>query len=492
MTQLHQMTLSEQQSLLEKGECSSQEIVASTNQAIEAGNELLNAFIHWDQTHALEQAKKADQLIQSKQASALTGLPIAHKDIFCTQGMTTTCASKMLRNFVPPYNATVVEKLNAAGMVNMGKLNMDEFAMGSSNENSDFGPCLNPWDTSRVPGGSSGASAAAVAAGIIPAATGTDTGGSIRQPASFCGVTGIKPTYGRVSRWGIVAYASSLDQAGVLARTAQDCAKVLTVMSGFDDKDSTSVNQTVPDFSEQLMTPVNGLRIGLPDVWFGEGLDKNTEQLVQSALAQLESMGCTLVPVSMPHAHLAVPAYYVVASAECSSNLSRYDGVRYGYRCEAPQDLYDLYSRTRSEGFGEEVQRRILVGTYTLSAGYYDAYYLKAQKVRRLIASDFESAFKQVDILAGPTTPGTAFKVGEKTDDSVSMYLQDINTVAVNLAGLPGLSMPAGLAQGLPVGLQLVAPHFEEQRLLNLAHQFQLATDYHLQKPDFKTQESGK
>ncbi|MEJ2654967.1 MAG: Asp-tRNA(Asn)/Glu-tRNA(Gln) amidotransferase subunit GatA, partial [Acidihalobacter sp.] len=394
-----------------------------------------------------------------------------------------SCGSRMLDNFVAPYDAAVVERLREAGMVMLGKTNMDEFAMGSSNENSYYGPVRNPWDTERVPGGSSGGSAAAVAARLTPAATGTDTGGSIRQPASLCGITGIKPTYGRVSRWGMIAFASSLDQGGAFARTAEDCALVLGAMAGTDPRDSTSIEREVPDYAAGLDADLSGLRIGLPKEYFGEGLDAGVAAAVEAAVETFKSLGAEVREVSLPNTHLAVPAYYVVAPAECSSNLSRFDGVRFGHRCENPKDLTDLYERSRGEGFGPEVQRRIMVGTYALSAGYYDAYYLKAQKVRRLISDDFLRAFEEVDLILGPTSPSTAFRLGEKAADPVSMYLSDIYTIAVNLAGLPGMSVPAGFADGLPVGLQIIGNYFEEGRMLNAAHRFQQATDWHTRAP---------
>jgi aspartyl-tRNA(Asn)/glutamyl-tRNA(Gln) amidotransferase subunit A len=389
----------------------------------------------------------------------------------------------MLENFVPPYNATVVDKLAAAGVVSLGKTNMDEFAMGSSNENSYFGNVINPWGDNRVPGGSSGGSAAAVAARMVPACTGTDTGGSIRQPASFCGITGIKPTYGRVSRYGMIAFASSLDQGGPMAVTAEDCALLLDAMAGFDERDSTSIDQPVDDYSGQLNNSIEGLKIGLPKQYFAEGLDDGIAAALQAAIAELEKLGVSFSEIELPNQHLSVPAYYVVAPAECSSNLSRFDGVRYGYRCENPVDLEDLYKRSRGEGFGREVKRRILIGTYVLSAGYFDAYYVKAQKIRNLISEDFKSAFNDVDMILGPTTPTPAFGIGENTADPVAMYLNDIYTIPANLAGLPGISVPCGLVSGLPVGLQLVGNYFSEARLLNVAHRFQQATDWHLQTP---------
>ena len=416
-------------------------------------------------------------------ASPLAGIPFAHKDIFCTNGVRTTCASRMLAEFVPPYDATVVEKLAATGAVCIGKTNMDEFAMGSSNENSYFGAVRNPWDVTRVPGGSSGGSAAAVAAGIVAFATGTDTGGSIRQPAAFCGITGLKPTYGRVSRWGMIAFASSLDCGGVLARSAEDCAHVFTAMAGHDPRDATSADRPVDDYVGALATSLKGIRIGVAQNYFGDGVDAGVADAVRAALTEMEKLGAILVDIELPNASLAIPAYYVIAPAEASSNLARYDGVRYGYRCRDPKSLEDLYTRSRSEAFGAEVKRRILVGTYALSAGYYDAYYLSAQRARRRIANDFTDAFESVDLIAGPTTPTVAFKLGEKSDP-LAMYAADVNTVAVNLAGLPAISLPCGFSDALPVGLQLIAPAFAESRLLSAAHQFQRATDFHWRSPE--------
>ncbi|HMV19573.1 MAG TPA: Asp-tRNA(Asn)/Glu-tRNA(Gln) amidotransferase subunit GatA, partial [Rhodocyclaceae bacterium] len=414
----------------------------------------------------------------------LTGIPLAHKDVFCTEGVLTTCASKMLANFVSPYDAHVVSLLKAAGAVMVGKTNMDEFAMGSSNENSHFGPVRNPWNTDTVPGGSSGGSAAAVAARLVPIATGTDTGGSIRQPAALCGITGIKPTYGTVSRYGMIAYASSLDQGGAFARTAEDCAVLLSAMAGHDPRDSTSLERPAEDYGRDLAQPLAGLRIGLPTEFFAEGMSDDVRAVVDAALDQYRALGATTVEVSLPNARLAIPAYYVIAPAEASSNLSRFDGVRYGHRAAEYTDLMDMYCKSRAQGFGGEVQRRILVGTYVLSHGYYDAYYIKAQKLRRLIAEDFQSALAQCDVIAGPVSPTVAFGIGEKSDDPVQMYLSDIYTIAVNLAGLPGLSHPAGFgAGGLPVGLQLIGNYFAEARLLNVAHQFQQATDWHARAP---------
>ena len=443
----------------------------------------LNSFISVTPDLALAAADAADERLARGEEAPLLGLPVAQKDIFCTQGVRTSCGSKMLDNFIAPYTATVVERMNTAGAVMLGKTNMDEVAMGSSNETSHYGPVRNPWDPERVPGGSSGGSAAAVAARLVPAATGTDTGGSIRQPAAFCGITGVKPTYGRVSRYGMIAFASSLDQAGPMAASAEDCALMLNAMAGFDPRDSTSVERPAEDFTAGLRADLKGLRIGLPREFFGEGLDPGVRAAIEAALAVLRERGAELIEISLPNSGLSVPAYYVVAPAECSSNLARYDGVRFGHRCDEPRDLTDLYTRSRAEGFGAEVKRRIMIGTYVLSAGYYDAYYLKAQKVRRLIADDFRRAFGQVDVIAGPTSPETPFRLGEKSADPVQMYLSDIYTIAVNLAGLPGLSMPAGTVGNLPVGMQLIGNYFDEARLLGVAHQFQQETDWHARMP---------
>jgi len=443
-----------------------------------------NSFIGVDAAAALAAAAAADRRLAAGGGTALTGVPIAHKDIFCTDGMRTSCGSRMLDNFVPPYDATVIQRFKAAGAVLLGKTNMDEFAMGSSTESSFYGPTRNPWDTDLVPGGSSGGSAAAVAGLLAPAATGTDTGGSIRQPAAFCGITGLKPTYGRVSRLGMVAFASSLDQAGPMAHSAEDCALLLNTMAGHDPWDSTSSTAATADYCTTLDDSLAGLRIGLPREYFSEGLDGATGKCINDALLELEAQGATLVEVSLPHSALTIPTYYIIAPAEASTNLSRFDGVRYGYRCDNPIDLHDLYTRTRQEGFGDEVKRRILVGTYALSAGYYDAYYKKAQQVRRLIKQDFMDCFERVDIIAGPTTPGPAFALGTKSNDPIAMYLEDVYTLAVNLAGLPGISVPAGFVDHKPVGLQLIGRHFEEARLLNVAHRFQQATDWHLRTPD--------
>ncbi len=447
----------------------------------------LNAFITVTDDIALRQAEQADKKLASGETGLLTGIPLAQKDIFCTDGIKTSCGSKMLDNFTAPYNATVVEQLNAAGTILLGKLNMDEFAMGSSNETSFYGPCKNPWNKEAVPGGSSGGSAAAVAARLTPVATGTDTGGSIRQPAAFCGITGLKPTYGRVSRYGMIAYASSLDQGGPMARSAEDAALLLQAMAGFDSRDSTSVDQAVPDFSAQLEQSLQGLKIGLPEQFFSDDLDSEMAKVIETAIDEYQKLGAEVKTVSMPNLKLAIPAYYVIASAECSSNLSRYDGVRFGYRCDNPADLNDLYTRSRGEAFGAEVKRRILMGTYALSAGYYDAYYLKAQKVRRLISNDFKQALSEVDVLMGPVSPSTAFKMGEKSGDPIQMYLSDIYTIAVNLAGLPAMSIPAGFVDNMPVGLQIIGHYFAESQLLQVAHQYQQVTDWHRQSPqDFE------
>ncbi|MBK5966141.1 aspartyl/glutamyl-tRNA amidotransferase subunit A [Thiocystis minor] len=450
---------------------------------IERFDPRLNSFVTVAAESALAAAERADRALKAGDSGPLTGIPIAHKDIFCTAGIKTSCGSQMLDNFIAPYDATVVEKLAAAGAVVLGKTNMDEFAMGSSNETSFYGPVRNPWDENRVPGGSSGGSAAAVAAHLCAAATGTDTGGSIRQPAALCGITGIKPTYGRCSRWGMIAFASSLDQAGVMARSAADAAFILDEMAGFDPRDSTSAEVPVPDYVDALDNDLKGLRIGLPKEYFGAGLDSRIAASIQDAIQEYERLGAEIREISLPNSPLSVPVYYVVAPAECSSNLARFDGVRYGHRCENPRDLEDLYKRSRAEGFGAEVQRRIMIGTYVLSAGYYDAYYLKAQKIRHLIADDFKRAFAQVDVIMGPTSPTTAFPVGAKMDDPVAMYLNDIYTIATNLAGLPGMSIPVEPVDGLPVGLQIIGNYFEEARLLNVAHRFQHVTHWHQAAP---------
>jgi aspartyl-tRNA(Asn)/glutamyl-tRNA(Gln) amidotransferase subunit A len=483
MSALHEMGVAQLAAALRARQVSSVELTQALLERVERHQAQLNAFISITAETALAQAAQADARLGQDSAGPLTGVPLAHKDIFCAQGERTTCGSRMLANFVSPYDATVVERLRAAGIVMLGKTNMDEFAMGSSNETSHFGPVRNPWDVARVPGGSSGGSAAAVAARLVPAATATDTGGSIRQPAALCGVTGLKPTYGRVSRFGMIAFASSLDQAGIIARSAEDAALLLGAMAGFDERDSTSVELPVPDYSSGLAAPLKGLRIGVLQEFFDTGLDAQIEQHIRAALDLLRSQGAVIKDVSLPNLPLSVPTYYVVAPAECSSNLARFDGVRYGYRCERPRDLLDLYERSRGEGFGAEVKRRIMTGTYVLSAGYYDAFYLKAQRVRKLISSDFERAFHEVDVIIGPTTPTTAFELGAKTSDPVTMYLNDIYTIGANLAGLPAMSLPCGLAQGLPTALQLIGPHFAEQRLLNVAHRYQLDTDWHRRMP---------
>jgi aspartyl-tRNA(Asn)/glutamyl-tRNA(Gln) amidotransferase subunit A len=484
MAALHTLTLTELAAGLEKGEFSSVEITEALLQRIERFDGELNAFITVTGEQALAAAAKADADRAAGKAGALGGLPIVHKDIFCTKDVLTTCGSRMLENFVSPYDATVVRRLADAGAIMLGKANMDEFAMGSSNETSFYGNVHNPWDLARTPGGSSGGSAAAVAARLAPAATGTDTGGSIRQPAALTGTVGIKPTYGRISRLGMIAFASSLDQAGTITRTAEDAALLMRVMAGFDEHDSTSIDHPVPDYVAGLGDSIKGLRIGIARQHFDEGLDEKTGEATREALKALEAQGAMLVDVDMPNIGLSVPTYYVVAPAECSSNLSRFDGVRFGHRAEDPEDLFDLYCRSRGEGFGAEVKRRIMTGTYVLSAGYYDAYYLKAQKVRHLIADDFKNAFKDVDVVAGPTTPTPAFKLGDKTDDPITMYLNDIYTIGANLAGLPCMSTPCGLVDGLPVGLHLVGPHWGEQVLLSCAHHYQQETDWHKECPE--------
>jgi aspartyl-tRNA(Asn)/glutamyl-tRNA(Gln) amidotransferase subunit A len=480
---MHTQTLAELAAGLKAKSFSSVELTRHFLSRIERHNQTLNAFITVTGEQALAAAAQADRDLAAGKGGPLTGLPMAHKDIFCTDGVLTTCASKMLSNFVAPYNATVVERIKAAGMVMVGKTNMDEFAMGSSNETSWYGPVKNPWDLKKVPGGSSGGSAAAVAARLAPIATATDTGGSIRQPAALTSLTGLKPTYGRVSRYGMIAFASSLDQGGMLALSAEDAAMLLQAMAGFDDRDSTSVDAPVPNYAASLGQSLAGLKIGLVKEFFDKGLDAANEKLMRDALAVYEKLGAQLVDVSLPNLPLSVPTYYVVAPAECSSNLSRFDGVRFGYSCESPKDLMDLYTRSRGEGFGAEVKRRIMTGTYVLSAGYYDAYYLQAQKVRRLITDDFERAFKQVDVLMCPTSPTPAFDLGAKVDDPVTMYLNDIYTIGANLAGLPAMSIPCGFLGGLPVGLQIIGGHFAEAKLLNVAHAFQRETDWHKKMP---------
>lgn len=484
---MHNKSVAELSRELESGKVSSVELTQQFLDRLKSEDGKYNSFITVSDEQALAEARAADEMRAAGKATVWTGVPFAHKDIFCTSGVRTSCGSKMLDNFVPPYDATVTAKFKQAGAVCLGKTNMDEFAMGSSNESSFYGPVTNPWGQAngdkRVPGGSSGGSAAAVAARLVPAATGTDTGGSIRQPAALCGITGLKPTYGRVSRYGMIAFASSLDQGGPMARTAEDAALMLNVMAGHDPKDSTCIDRDVPDYTATLNEPLKGLKIGLPKEYFSDQLSPAMEEQVRNAIREYEKLGATVKEVSLPNAKLAIAAYYVIAPAEASANLSRFDGARYGYRCEQPKDLMDMYTRTRAEGFGNEVKRRILVGTYALSAGYFDAYYLKAQKVRRLIQQDFINAFKEVDILMSPVTPSPAFIQGEKTTDPVSMYLEDVFTIAINLAGIPAMSVPAGFVDGLPVGLQMIGDYFSEARLLNAAHQFQQVTDWHQREP---------
>ena len=481
---MHNKSISELAAGLRSGEYSSVELTRYFLDRIKDYDGQLNSFITVCEEQALEQARLADERIKAGEGGQLIGIPIAHKDIFCTDGIKTSCGSKMLDNFVSPYDATVVERLKQSGVVMLGKTNMDEFAMGSSNETSWYGPVKNPWDTEAVPGGSSGGSASAVSAKLCVAATGTDTGGSIRQPAALCGITGLKPTYGRVSRYGMIAFASSLDQAGPMASSAEDAAILLQAMAGFDKRDSTSAQKEVADYVSGLDNDLTGLRIGIAREYFGEGLDSAVEQSVRAAIEKYRELGAEIVEISLPNSGLSVPVYYVVAPAECSSNLSRFDGVRFGYRCEDPADLEDLYKRSRTEGFGAEVKRRIMIGAYALSAGYYDAYYLKAQQIRHLISDDFKNAFEQCDVIMGPTSPTTAFKLGEKADDPVTMYLSDIYTIATNLAGLPGMSLPCEPVAGMPVGLQLIGNYFDEARLLNIAHKYQTVTDWHKQRPE--------
>jgi len=483
---MHTKTLTEISTLLHTRQICATELAQSYLARIE--HSALNAFIHVDPALTLQQAAAADVRIARNEATPLTGIPIAHKDIFVTRGWRSTAGSKMLANYVSPFDATVVERLHQAGMVTLGKLNCDEFAMGSSTENSFFGPVKNPWDKTAIPGGSSGGSAAAVAARLTPAATATDTGGSIRQPASLCGITGIKPTYGRVSRFGMIAFASSLDQGGPMAQTAQDCALLLNAMAGFDARDATSLQRDDEDFTRRLPEDLRGLKIGVPREYFGPGLAADVEQAVRAALTHYENLGATLVDISLPKTELSIPVYYVIAPAEASSNLSRFDGVRYGYRAQDYKDLADMYRKTRAEGFGEEVKRRILVGAYVLSHGYYDAYYLQAQRIRRLIAQDFQRAFQQCDVIMGPVSPTVAWDLGDKTDDPVANYLADIFTLSTSLAGLPGMSIPCGFGQGeknaqRPVGLQIIGNYFSEANLLKVAHQYQLTSDWHRRLP---------
>jgi|TARA_B110000438_G_C15812698_1_gene650408 aspartyl-tRNA(Asn)/glutamyl-tRNA(Gln) amidotransferase subunit A len=477
------LSLKELSQALEKKKFTSVELTQFFLNRVKKHNPSLNAFITVDEGKSLAMAEKSDQLIQSGKNSTLTGIPIAQKDIFCSEGWKTTCGSKMLENFISPYDSTVIQKFNDIGAVNLGKTNMDEFAMGSSNETSYFGSVKNPWSLDCVPGGSSGGSAAAVAARLTPAATGTDTGGSIRQPASLCGFTGLKPTYGLVSRYGMIAFASSLDQAGPMAISSEDCALMLDVMTGYDEKDSTSIDRKKENYSKSLDNDISGLKIGIPKEFFEDGLDSGIQKVIEEGLKQYEKLGAKIVDISLPNSHLSIPAYYVIAPAEASSNLSRYDGVRYGYRTKEYDDLMDMYFKTRQEGFGNEVKRRILIGTYVLSAGYFDAYYLKAQKIRRLISDDFKAAYEKCDLIMGPSAPSIAFKSGEKQEDPLAMYMQDIFTISTNLAGLPAMSIPAGFVNELPVGLQLIGNHFDETKILNAAHIYQKNTDWHLRNP---------
>jgi len=480
---MERFTLKKLIHMISQREISSAELVSMYFERIKKYDHFLNSFITLNQESAKEQSLIADKKIHAGNYDLLTGIPYASKDIFCTKGIKTTCASKMLENFIPPYDSTVINQIKNSGAILMGKTNMDEFAMGSSNETSYFGPVYNPWDLERSPGGSSGGSAAAVASGIIPIALGTDTGGSIRQPAAFTGITGLKPTYGRCSRYGMVAFASSLDQAGLLALTAEDIAIFLETMSGFDPLDSTSVEEAVPQYSDFVHNSIEGKIIGLPKEFFNNSLDSDSQRILNQGIEIYEKLGAKITEISLPNVGYSVPTYYVVASAECSSNLARYDGIRYGYRDDDTKDLDDLYRTNRQIGFGDEVKRRIMTGTYVLSAGYYDAYYLKAQKVRQLISNDFTEAFKEVDLIVGPTTQSPAFSIGEKIDDPVSMYMNDIYTISSNLAGLPALSHPVGFIDKLPIGMQLIAPHFQESQLLNFCHLFQQETDFHLQQP---------
>jgi aspartyl-tRNA(Asn)/glutamyl-tRNA(Gln) amidotransferase subunit A len=483
---MHTKTIKELAAALQAKQISASELAVSFLNRIKQSD--LNAFLHVDEALTMQQAAAADARIAKNDTTPLTGIPIAHKDIFVTRGWRSTAGSRMLENYISPFDATVVEQFNAAGMVTLGKLNCDEFAMGSSNENSYFGAVKNPWDKRAIPGGSSGGSAAAIAARLAPAATATDTGGSIRQPASLCGVTGIKPTYGRVSRFGMIAFASSLDQGGPMAKTAEDCGLLLNAMTGFDARDSTSIERDKEDFTRDLNKSLQGLKIGVPREYFGPGLASDVEQAVRAALKEYEKLGATLVDISLPKTELSIPVYYVIAPAEASSNLSRFDGVRYGHRAKEYKDLAEMYKKTRAEGFGEEVKRRILVGAYVLSHGYYDAYYLQAQKIRRLIAQDFQNAFQQCDVIMGPVSPTVAWDLGDKADDPVANYLADIFTLSTSLAGLPGMSIPCGFGQGeknaqRPVGLQIIGNYFNEAKLLNVAHQYQCATDWHARQP---------
>jgi len=484
---MQNLSLKELSEGLKQKKFSSLELTKFFLNRLELHNSSINAFITIDKDKSLAMAKNSDEIIKEGNQNYLTGIPIAQKDIFCAEGWKTSCGSKMLDNFIAPYDSTVISKFNAAGAVNLGKTNMDEFAMGSSNETSFYGNVKNPWDIKTVPGGSSGGSAAAVAGMLAPAATATDTGGSIRQPASLCGLTGLKPTYGLVSRYGMIAFASSLDQAGPMCHTAEDCAAMMNVMSGHDPKDSTSIQREKENYLTGINNPIKGLKIGVPKEFFSEGLDPEVEKIIEQGISEYKKLGAEIVEISLPNNHLSIPVYYVIAPAEASSNLSRYDGVRYGYRTKDYDDLMDMYCKTREEGFGDEVKRRIMIGTYVLSAGYYDAYYLKAQKIRRLISEDFKKAFEKCDVILGPSAPSVAFPIGDKKEDPLKMYMQDVYTISTNLAGLPGLSMPGGLMNNLPVGIQLIGNYFSEAKLLNIAHIFQMNTNWHNLTPeDFK------
>ena len=480
---MEKLSLRELSEGLKSRKFSSVELTQFFLDRLEKYNLSINAFISIDKDKSLAMASRSDAIIKDGKQDYLTGVPIAQKDIFCAEGWKTTCGSKMLDNFISPYDATVIRKFNEISAVNLGKTNMDEFAMGSSNETSYYGNVKNPWNIKNVPGGSSGGSAAAVAAMLAPAATATDTGGSIRQPASLCGLTGLKPTYGLVSRYGMIAFASSLDQAGPMCHSAEDCAAMLNVMSGHDSKDSTSIEREKENYLNGIKGPIKGLKIGIPKEFFSEGLDPDVEKIIEQGINEYKKLGAEIVDISLPNNHLSIPVYYVIAPAEASSNLSRYDGVRYGYRTKEYDDLMDMYCRTREEGFGDEVKRRIMIGTYVLSAGYYDAYYLKAQKIRRLISEDFSKAFKKCDVILGPSAPSVAFPIGDKKEDPLKMYMQDVYTISTNLAGLPGLSMPAGLINNLPVGMQLIGNYFSEAKLLNIANVFQMNTDWHRLSP---------
>ena len=481
---MQNLSLKELSEGLKQKKFSSLELTKFFLNRLDLHNSSINAFITIDKDKSLAMAKRADEIIKEGNQDYLTGIPIAQKDIFCAEGWKTTCGSKMLDNFIAPYDSTVISKFNAAGAVNLGKTNMDEFAMGSSNETSYYGNVKNPWDIKTVPGGSSGGSAAAVAGMLAPAATATDTGGSIRQPASLCGLTGLKPTYGLVSRYGMIAFASSLDQAGPMCHTAEDCAAMMNVMSGHDPKDSTSIEREKENYLTGINNSINGLKIGVPKEFFSEGLDPEVEKIIEQGISEYKKLGAEIVEISLPNNHLSIPVYYVIAPAEASSNLSRYDGVRYGYRTKEYDDLMDMYCKTREEGFGDEVKRRIMIGTYVLSAGYYDAYYLKAQKIRRLISEDFKKAFEKCDVILGPSAPSVAFPIGDKKEDPLKMYMQDVYTISTNLAGLPGLSMPGGLMNNLPVGIQLIGNYFSEAKLLNIAHIFQTNTNWHNLTPE--------